>query len=179
MSGLHKSTILTVDGEYFDFAAPGSSRHVVTLNAIARGLANTCRFAGQCARFYSVAQHSVIVSHIVPPEFAIDGLFHDAAEAFVGDMPKPLKVRLPDYQAVEDVIERVVFGQFGLSLPLPSEVKVADKIALATEQRDLMKNRDDWYWTKGAQPLKQKIVPVSPERAYRLFMARADELGIR
>lgn len=175
-AGQHKTTILTADGAYFDFAAP--SADVVTLNAVARGLANTCRFAGQCPRFYSVAEHSVLVSHIVPAELAVAGLLHDAPEAFICDMPKPLKVRLPDYQAVEDEIERVVLGKFGVALPLPPEIKHADRIALATEQRGLMVNLDAWHWTEGVEPLDVVIEAWEPERAYWRFMARAEELGL-
>jgi hypothetical protein len=157
-------TILTADGVYFDYTAPNVA--AFTLNSIARGLANTCRFGGQCARFYSVAEHSIWVSRLVSEEHAIAGLFHDAAEAFITDVPKPLKELLPDYKAVEERVEAVLFPFLGVPLPLPAAVKAVDRVMLATEQRDLMKNRDEWKWTGQAQPLDISLACLSPEAAY-------------
>lgn len=168
-------TILTADGSYFHFERP--SRETITINAIARGLANTCRFAGQCLRFYSVAEHSIWVSRLVPPELALEGLLHDAAEAFIGDMPKPLKEMLPDYKAVEKRIEQAVFGCFGF-VDLPPEIKVADRIMLATEQRSVMRNNDRWKWADSVTPLDIELACLSPDHAYEAFLTRAEELGI-
>ncbi len=168
-------TILTADGAYFDFEQPGEG---ITLNAIARGLSNTCRFAGQCDRFYSVAEHSVHVSRIVPAEFALAGLLHDAAEAFICDMPKPLKELLPDYQEVERRIEHVLFPRFGLPVKLPPEVKAADRQMLATEQRQLLRNRDSWNLTAGIVPAPVRLECLYPNQAYWFFIHRAVELGL-
>ena len=169
------ATILTADGIYFNFEAPTEG---FSLNAIARGLANTCRFGGQCDRFYSVAEHSIHVSRIVPEHMAIIGLLHDAAEAFVGDMPKPLKELLPDFKAVERRIEAALFRAFGLPEDLPGEIKHADRAMLATEQRQLMQNRDHWKWTGQAVPLEIELECWLPQRAYEAFVARAKELGL-
>lgn len=176
MSG-HRTDILTADGRYFNFVDPDPS--TITLNAIARGLANTCRFGGQCRKFYSVAEHSILVSRIVDPEFAVWGLFHDAAEAFICDMPKPLKEMLPDYKAMEQRIERNVFDALGLEGNIPPPVKVADRIALATEQRQLCENDDDWHWTADADPLDVLLSAYSPQAAYEAFLYRAAQLGFR
>lgn len=169
------ATILTTDGLYFDFADPDPA--CFTLHAIARGLANTCRFAGQCTAFYSVAEHSIWVSRLVPPEFALAGLFHDAAEAFIGDMPKPLKHVLGDYQAVEARIESVMFPALGLPWPIPAQVKHADRVMLATEQRQLMRNRDAWRWTDGIQPADIDLDYYGPATAFHHFVDRAHQLG--
>ena len=172
---IYGATILTADGDYFDFVNP---RVGITLNAIARGLANTCRFGGQCLRYYSVAEHSVWVSRLVPPEFAIVGLMHDAPEAFTGDMVKPLKEELPDFQIVEDRVERAVFAAFNLPLPLPPEVKAVDRIMLATEQRQIMNKNNEWKWTHKTQPADIVIDCLMPDAAYAMFMDWAVELGL-
>lgn len=166
-------TILTADGRYFDFTDPDPA--VITLNAIARGLANTCRFGGQCRSFYSVAEHSIWVSRLVPSHLAVHGLLHDAAEAFIGDMPKPLKELLPDYKRVEQMVEAVLFAQFGF-LSIPPEVKQIDRVMLATEQLKIMDNRDHWVGTN--EPADIVLECLSPEQAYRAFMCRALELDL-
>lgn len=167
-------TILTADGYYFDYLAP--HRDAITINAIARGLANTCRFAGQCRQFYSVAEHSIWVSRLVPPELALEGLLHDAAESFICDMPKPLKEMLPDYKAVEQRVEAAVLGVFGIA-SLPADVKRADRIMLLTEQRQLMNNRDAWRWTEGVEPADIALECLSPDEAYAAFVDRWAEVA--
>lgn len=168
-------TILLQSGSYFDLLAPERSQF--TIEDIAHGLSMVCRFAGQCSEFYSVAQHSVHVSEIVPEEHAFAGLMHDAVEAFIGDVSKPLKTLLPEYSAIERRIEAAVLARFGLTLPLPSDIKKADIAMLATEQRSLMRNNDDWEYTHGVQPLPMDIHPWPSKLARTLFMARFHQLG--
>src|SRR5258708_39476115 len=85
-------TIMLHSGAWFDFCAPASS--CFNIEDIAHGLANICRYAGQCKRFYSVAEHSILVSQTAKG-FEYEALLHDAAEAFVGDISRPLKQMLP------------------------------------------------------------------------------------
>lgn len=152
-------TILTIEGEYFDFTSPETSKY--SIYAIAHALAHICRFGGHTRKFYSVAQHCVMLSYIVPPEHALAGLLHEAGEPFAGDMPAPLKMLLPEYKAIEKNIEACVLERFGLDRTLPACIKHADYVMLATEQRDLMNNRSGEVWssTNGIQPLAQKIRP--------------------
>lgn len=168
-------TILLASGNYFDYEAPDQS--FFTIEDIAHGLAMTCRFAGQCCRHYSVAQHSVHVSHIVSPEHAYQGLMHDAPEFAVGDMAKPLKVLLPEYSVIEKRVEAAVFKRFVVPTPLPASIKEADIRMLATEQRQLMHNRDDWDYTRGRAPLDLIIPEWTPEVAKAAFLARYAELA--
>jgi 5'-deoxynucleotidase YfbR-like HD superfamily hydrolase len=167
--------ILTVGGTYFNFIEPHLS--IITIEDIAHGLGNVCRFAGHTKEFYSVAQHSYHVSFLVEPEYALQGLMHDAHEAFIGDCPSPLKRLLPDYVALEHRVEDAVLAQFGLTRPLHPSVKVADLIMLATEQRDLLPAHDDeWGLIRDVQPLVKTIEPWPPRAATLVFLQRFREL---
>lgn len=167
-------TILLHSGAYFDFLAPEQS--AFTIDDIAHALSMICRFAGHCGRFYSVAQHSVHCCDLAPPEHAYAALMHDAPEAFVGDVAKPLKVMLPDYKIIEDRVEAAVFERFGVPSPLPSCVKEIDIVMLATEQVQLMANRDDWNYTRGRKPADIIIPEWSQSRAKWEFLSRVSRL---
>jgi uncharacterized protein len=168
-------TICTVNGSYFNFV--DVKPNVIFVDTIARALSNLCRFNGQIEKFYSVAQHSVICSQIVPEEFAMQALFHDAAEAYIGDITKPLKALLPDYQEVEKRVETDIFEKLAIEWPMHPSVKHADLVMLATERRDLF-NPDgvEWVILKDIVPAELNIFPLLPEQAYRLFMDRYLEL---
>lgn len=169
------ASILLPSGKYFSLLEPETTP--IAIEDIAHSLANLCRFGGHCREFYSVAQHSWMVSHIVPAEMAMAGLMHDAAEALVCDLPTPLKRRLPEYAAIEKRIERAIFQQYGLPKRLPDEVKHADLRMLATEKRDLMHPAaGEWPILKDTAPLAATVVPVPPANARQLFLQRFHDL---
>lgn len=144
----------------------------VVIEDIAHGLAYQCRFNGQTRTFYSVAQHSIIVAELVPAEQRLAALLHDAAEAYLGDMVKPLKLLLPEFSSIEFQVSSIIAAKFGLpGFDFP-EIKRADLIALATEKRDLMPySTESWESLRGINPLLQIIEPMSPEEAKSAFLA--------
>ena len=167
--------ILTISGHYFNLIDP--TENVIRVEDIAHALAHVCRFAGHTSEFYSVAQHSVLASHLVAPENALTALFHDSAEAYIGDVTRPLKALLPDYRAIEARLQADIFRKLGLPPEIPAEVKTADVIMLATEQRDLMPDHDDeWALIAHVDPLPERITPWSPYIAEVFFMERYREL---
>ena len=161
----------------------------INLTDIAEHLAKTCRFGGAVRDFYSVAQHSVIVSveaeHLIllagadaelARAVARCGLLHDAAEAYIGDMVRPLKLGMPEYRAVEHRIEAAITTRFGLLDPMPAVIKRADNAALMTERRDLLLHQ--MVWTERAAALSEVIVPLDWRSAMAAFWARAVALGL-
>lgn len=150
----------------------------VDINDIAHSLAFQCRFNGHSNSFFSIAQHSVFVSKIVPPEQALAGLLHDAAEAYTGDMVSPLKKNLPpEFKEIEKEIDKAISEHFGIKNINHIEIKRADKIALFTEMRDLMKKpHSKWDDVDSYNPHPNKIVPLGPEEAEKEFLERFKEL---
>jgi len=172
------SEILLNNGEYFDFINPGESKFDIYV--IASALSKLCRFNGQCEPFYSVAQHSVLVSHIVPKELAFQGLMHDAHEAFVGDMTTMLKRLIPEYKVFEDIAAAEVRKRFGIPFDLHEDVHNADMINLMTERHQLLPPRDDDH-IRWARVIKYKALdcilqPMLPDDAKTLFLTRYKEL---
>lgn len=174
MKNVSGPSIILSDESYFNFLEP--EKCSFSLRVIAHALSNICRFGGHCPQYYSVAQHSVYVSQLVPSEYAFQGLMHDSAEAFVGDVCKPLKDLLPDFKIVEDNVERALFELYSLSLPLDPSIKEADIVMLATEQKQLFGNEDTWGYCGGRQPADLTITYMSPEQAEEFFVNRYFEL---
>jgi uncharacterized protein len=167
--------ILTASGKYFDFADPQPDQ--IDILDIAQGLANECRYTGQCRAYYSVAQHCVLASRIVLPQYALEALLHDASEAYCKDIPRPLKQMLPDYQAVENRVHKVIREKFNLPEVESHEVKRADLILLATERRDLMPHDSTpWPILANIRPMASKLIAVHSGQALSQFIRRYLEL---
>lgn len=143
---------------------------------IALALGNMSRYLGHC-RFYSVAEHSVMVSHVVPPHLALEGLLHDAEEAYVHDFIRPWKRALPpdnDYFKLAHAINRVVRNAFGLSATESHEVKEADVAVLGVEKRVLHPRSDPWHLPFPDPGLK--IRGLLPPASTKYFLIRFAEL---
>lgn len=151
----------------------------ITIQDVAHALSNVCRYGGHCREFYSVAQHSVLVSENVAEPFQLWGLLHDASEAYIGDMISPLKhdkVWAQGFRDAEDRLMAAVVEAFELEpATMPPEVDFADKVLLVTEVRDLMGSLNR-VWCLGHYPdhppLDQTIVPVPPREAKAMFLDR-------
>lgn len=149
----------------------------IVIQDIAHALSMQCRFSGHTKQFYSVAQHSVGVSYLCDKEDALWGLLHDASEAYLVDVPSPLKKsgKFDPYLHFEAQMMSAVCKRFGLLDGEPASVKRADKMLLAIEANQLMYPlRPDWDHTMDCPPFK--IEPLSPNEAKHLFLKRFFEL---
>lgn len=165
------SYITTASGKNFNFTNPDPD--TINIEDIAHALSQIARFGGHTKEFYSVAQHSVLAASIRP---TLHTLMHDAHEAYIGDMPTPLKYLCRDYQKVEAIAQAAVAHKFRLEHrdPLTDH---ADFTALIAEARDLM-GKPPWisnYITRASQI--PTIIPLPPDRAKRLFLQRFEELS--
>lgn len=155
---------------------------------IAHALSNLCRFAGHVKEFYSVAQHSYLVSVTIDrstasahPDLARWGLLHDAAEAYLVDVPSPLKRMAgfgDGYRAAEKKLLRVIARKFKLTpRDEPDDVRFYDRILLCTEQRDLYANRTEPYVPSYDVPMLPYLLKGwSPNMAEEMFLGRFVEL---
>ncbi len=149
---------------------------------IGHSLAMTCRFRGHCAPYYSVAEHCYRVALLLPPPLQPWGLLYDAAEAYLGDVPTPIKRvsafvlgrRTVRYRTAERRILLAIARHWDLPWPIQEEVHRADLTLLATEARDLMPAVRLGLPTP--DPLPERIVPVSPERAECLWAEAYDRM---
>lgn len=166
------AAIQTYMDAWFDLADPKPT--MVSPEDIARALACQCRYNGHCSRFYSVAEHSVIVSEIVPPELRIHGLLHDAHEAYTGDIVCPLKRLLPGLRQIERRVQAVIYEALGLRWPLSGErrveLKCADRRVLATEHEQLFAHWRVWDDDIGVKPLDRHLECLPPSEAEWRFM---------
>ena len=149
----------------------------IDIRDISSALSKICRYGGRLKDFYSVAQHSIIVSNLCEPEYALAGLLHDAAEAYIGDIISPIKKQLTEFLELEQHIEHVIWRKFGLLDTFEKyahEIKACD---ITATQAEMM-----YFYYDGE---RAEILPISingPEiymahfAADREFMKRYCEL---
>jgi hypothetical protein len=150
----------------------------IDIRDIAHALAYQCRFNGHVEKFYSVAQHSVYVSQLLSKKYALHGLLHDATEAYLGDVIRPLKPLIKNYDKIEGAFYKLIAKKFNFnnSAAAHEVVKWADDLMLVTEIRDLRPRtvlRRKWADSK---PADFKIRPWGPNYAKRQFLRRFREL---
>lgn len=165
--------IQTFTGRKFFPAAP--SPDDVHIEDIAHALSMLCRYGGHCRQFYSVAEHSLHASFFVPPADALWALLHDASEAYLVDVPRPVKPLLGGYRDLEAGIMRAVCTRFGLAPEEPPAVSRVDRALLFDERTQNMAVAPE-AWSTDAPPVGAALRFFSPPVAEALFLARFGEL---
>jgi len=171
--------IETATGKHYHFLSPKPED--IDIEDIAVALANKCRFGGH-SRFFSVAEHSVCVAYRLPKELRLAGLLHDAAEAYLGDIPSPIKHVLPDYQHLERLNEYAIEEKFGIELNVfeRAQIKFADVEALCTEAHFLIPSQGKTWsmFADGKAKVSYEFKPqcLPPAHAHKLFIETFREL---
>ena len=133
----------TYTGKKFEFLKP--SNEMIDVEDISHALSFTCRFGGHCKEFYSVAQHCCLVASIVEPKYRLWALLHDAPEAYLVDLPSPLKAHINgDYQKIEDIVETAIIKRFDVEMTEDTRiiVKQADTYMVLEEGKVLLQQPD-------------------------------------
>lgn len=180
MENVRTPWIQTFTGHQYPLLHPSPSD--ILIEDIAHALSNVCRFSGHCRKFYSVAQHSFLCSLMVPTEFAMDALLHDASEAYLGDLSRPLKYSdyLVGYRRIEMLTEEAIAEKFCLEIPRPTCIKTVDNKMLVTERRDLVGITEaGWEMDIVATPYTFRIDAWPPEKAEKEFLWRFGKLNDR
>jgi hypothetical protein len=171
------------DNESFDVFNPDMS--VVTPERLARVLSHLCRFNGHTPFHYSVAQHSFycareIIRQTGDAQLALEALMHDAAEAFLADIPRPIKYSagFDVYRSLDDDLTEQIFAHFGLRYPLHQDVKEADNRMLLTERRELQMTGGG-LWPDGEPYEDMKIARWSPSEAAEEWLGMFTSLAAR
>jgi hypothetical protein len=165
------SMIILPGGRWHDLANPWAG--TLDLPAIAAALGKINRWNGHTSRPYSVAEHSIRVSQLVPKPLRLQALLHDVAEVFVGDMATPLRSLVVGFDDIERDHLRWIGTCLGVELcDLSAEVRHADRVMLATECRDLLGSPYDWC---GVDPLEAVIGPASPCDVGQLWLKYVQE----
>lgn len=170
------SYIGTYTNKRFHFMNPFEDE--VCIEDIAQALSNMCRYSGHVRKFYSVAEHSVILADFVMEKYdnadmALTALLHDASEAYIVDVPRPIKPYLTNYQEIEDGISKVINKVFNIS-PMCAIIKELDTNIVCDEAKVLFKSVPDWvkYYKEVGVTLKL----YTPDESREVFMSKFEEL---
>ena len=159
--------IRTQAGKWFDFMNPKPSD--IHLRDIAFNLANTNRYNGACGT-YSVAEHCIVGYEFAKRDEAIARawMLHDASEAYLGDMVRPVKNMCESFRAIENKLQGIINERFGVPETFKATVKVIDNTVSDIEEQEL--------WTRA--PKKPRIKFLHPTEAYKQFLAICLEVDL-
>lgn len=171
------TTIETCEGKLFDVLNPSPDE--VSLRVIARVLSRECRFGNHTTRFYSVAQHSIRVADRLNGPMgnsglALAGLLHGASEAYLRDLPSPVKQCLPEYQKIEERVQLVIYAAFGVCMTSEKHeaIRAADREELCCEAVQLMPSRGEVWEHPPQLSSVQPIAPIEWGQAEGVFIER-------
>lgn len=175
------SWIQTFTGKKVDLLEP--TAEMIDIEDIAQSLSMLCRYNGHVKQFYSVAEHSALMSELVSKDAQIYALLHDAAEAYVTDLPTPLKQVVGGFDALERGFKIAIYEHFNMSPPsimVKMKVKDADMRMLVTERNQLLTNTPSNLWADWGvdiyEPYPIIIGAYAPSMAKKFFMNRFAEL---
>lgn len=151
----------------------------IELFDIAWSLSMQCRFAGHTSRFYSVAEHSIYVSDFCSPKNKLAGLLHDATEAYLTDIPSPIKSLIPKFTELQDKLYKVIAEKFKLPQEIPEEVHLIDKKIVHDEAIKLLIPLSP-SWVKPSEKLGVKFFTSPKDHLFyfNTFIKRAQDLGV-
>ena len=168
--------IETHSARYFQYLHPNPEN--LLIEDIAHGLSHICRFSGQCLEFYSVAQHSCIVHDNAPDHLKLEGLLHDASEAYISDIPRPVKTIIPQIKELEHRIQMQVSQRFKFSFPYSNQIQLLDTQLMLAEAQQLFTQQVAW-WVDGLDPLDVIVTPCwTPKLAKSEFLRRFDDIMV-
>lgn len=159
--GLHTpDCIRTFTGIYVNVFQP--TVDMIRIEDIAHALSHQCRFSGHTKEFYSVAQHSVLCSEIVDKcgdyDNVLPALLHDSPEAYLVDVPTPIKYKLADYKPIENNLMKVIAERFSFPFPFDKIIKQADEMMLQREWEQLMIGNVNHFTCWSPKEAKEKFL---------------------
>jgi hypothetical protein len=156
---------------------------LIFIEDIAHSLSLQCRFNGHCEKFYSVAQHSVLVARKCPDEYKLWGLLHDASEAYLSDIISPIKntILYEDIKKIDKALEKQILNEFNVQITDKGKkiVKSVDMRMLVTEKKWLMKNTYRWQCEDEYKPYDMIIKPWSAKKSAMEFTKLFNKLHAR
>ena len=167
----------------------------IDIKDIAHALSMICRFNGHCSRFYSVAEHSILVASVLKEKYkelsittrqidhvrmlSLAGLLHDASEAYLLDIPTPVKKQLPEYKYAESKLQKLIMQKFGL-YPLDTDkitlIKIVDRNIVYNEAEELMPVKDNPWHHEYGPPCDVHILGLLPPAAESWFLRTFERL---
>lgn len=171
--------IETVSGKIVHFLNPDPDS--IDINDIAHALSRICRFNGHTREFYSVAEHSWKGATYISDEYKLAMLLHDASEAYLCDIPSPVKDYIPDYKKIEEELSYAICVKFGLPFPNHEIIKYYDLVLLSNEAHHLMHSRGNQWelWKHVKRPLVSaefKPLCLQADVAKEVFLDKFYEL---